>query len=576
MKMYFARYLTMATLVFGLGSSCTKYYNPPLEFEEYEQEGENTIKRKMMIISIDGLVGEEIQKKAPKKIAAMMESGKYSFQALTDEISSDAATWTTMMTGYNSGKHHVLDENYLPSEDPDDPHGEVDFSPTIFNRIESQQPSLSTIAMVRDEPLANILLMDADQTNSYPSDEAVKTAVTNLLKNSAPDFTVLQFTDVLQAGKDGGFLMSNQKYDEALQKIDDYIAEILEAIESRDNAEFENWLVVITSNHGGLENGYGGDSYQERNIFTLYYQKDLIGQEIIPEIISSPRLYGYDGQESGPKEGVRARNAEAENEEDYNVDPETGITIEAKIKVNRNDQGNFNYIYPPFLSKTNGRTGATPGWSFFRAGNNVAFWMGDGGKSIEISGGPVSIDDQWAHLTGTIEKDAGGVKATLYVNGVKATEKIDALNIANIKSDSPLTFGFQPYVFLGGFIDLQMADVHIWNTVLSADEIMVNARRVGIEPEHAKYDHLKGFWPMNDGDGILRNQISGKPNIALQGDFKYKVTNNNLPYVDENAILMQNLDLTSQALYWLGITPQESWALEGKSFLSNYELEFIK
>ena len=66
------------------------------------------------------------------------------------------------------------------------------------------------------------------------------------------------------------------------------------------------------------------------------------------------------------------------------------------------------------------------------------------------------------------------------------------------------------------------------------------------------------------------------PNINLQGDFQYKVTNNNLPYVDPNAILMQNLDISSQSLYWLGITPMENWALEGKPFLTNFEIEFLK
>lgn len=574
--MKFFKYCVLAAVILASGNSCTKYYNPPQIFEDYEQESEKSVKRKVLVISIDGLVGEEMKKKTPAKIASLMKKGKYSFQALTDENTSDAATWTTMMTGYSSSKHHVLDENFLPTENPDDPHGELEFSPTLFARIESQQPELSTVAMVRHESLATILLMDADQTNNYKSDEAVKNAAVDLLKKSAPDLFVLQFTDVLEAGKNGGFLMSNSKYQTALEKVDVYVDEVVKAVESRENAEFENWLVIITSNHGGLENEYGGDSFQERNIFTLYYQKYLKGQEIVPEIISSPRFYGYNGQENGPKEGVRARNDVAENEQDYNPNPETGLTIEAKIKVNRNAKGNFSYVYPPFLSKTDGRTGSTPGWSFFRGGNNVHFWMGDGGKSIEISAGPASIDDQWAHISSTIQKVDGGVKATLYINGVKASEKTDGLNIANIKSNSPLTFGFQPYVFLGEFIDLQISDVHIWNTVLTEGEILANSRRVGIAPEHAKYKNLKGFWPLNDGKRVLQNKIEGMPNINLQGDFQYKVTNNNLPYVDPNAILMQNLDISSQSLYWLGITPMENWALEGKPFLTNFEIEFLK
>lgn len=558
----------------GLNVSCTKYYDPPQKFEEYEQEEEQTVSRRVLLVSIDGLVGEELRDHVPRTIGSMMESGKYSFQALTDENTSDAATWTTMMTGYHSGKHHVLDENYLPSEDPEHPHNELDFSPTIFNRIETQAPQLRTATIVRSSTLANVLLMDADLIDDQPSDEGVKNQAVDLFENDGAHFTVLQFTDVLEAGQAGGFRMDNADYKAAVERVDGYLGEILSSIEERENAEFENWLVILTSNHGGLEDEYGGDSFQERNIFTLYYQKDLIGEELVPNIISSPRFYGYDGQESGPSEGVRARNTVVENEDSYNPSA-SGLTVEAKIKVNRNEEGSFSYSVPPFLSKADARTGSTPGWSFFRNGNNVAFWVADGNQSIEIVGGPVSVDDEWAHITGTIEPVGDQVKTTFYVNGVKASEGSGSLVIENIRSDNPLTFGFQPYVFLGGFIDFQMADVHIWNTVLTESEILENARRVGVDADHQKYANLKGYWPMDDGTASLRNEISGMPSLQVHGPVKYKVTSNNLPYVDENSILMQNLDLSSQTLYWLGIVQQESWALEGQPFLTNFELEFL-
>lgn len=576
MKLNFTALLLPLILVGGLVASCKKYENPPQKFEEYDQEEEKTVSRKVLVISMDGLVGEQLQDDVPTNIASMMETAKYSFQALTDENTSDAATWTTMMTGYHSGKHHVLDENYLPSEDPDDPHNELEFSPTIFNRIETQAPQLRTAAIVRSSTLGNVLLMDADLIDDQSSDQAVKDRAVALLQEDAAHFTVLQFTDVLEAGVAGGFHMENPAYRAAIQRVDGYVGELLQVIENRDNAEYEDWLVILTSNHGGLEEQYGGDSYQERNVFTLYYQKDLRGQELIPDIISSPRLYGYDGQESGPSEGVRARQASGENEGDYNPATTGNLTIEAKIKVNRNAGGDFSYSVPPFLSKTDARTGATPGWSFFRSGNNVAFWVADGNKIIEIAAGPVSIDDQWAHITGTIQSTDDQVTAAFYINGVKAVDKTDGLDMTKISSGSPLTLGFQPYVFLEGFIDLQMADVRIWNTVLSDSEILENARRIGVDPEHPRLANLKGYWPMDDGQEMLHNEIPGMPDLPLHGPFQYKVTSNTLPYVDENSILMQNLDLPSQTLYWLGIVEQESWALEGQPFLSNFELEFLK
>jgi len=577
MKRNFRKRLSIILLAAISLSSCTKYNNPEPKFEEYEQEVEKTVKRKVLLISIDGLVGQELKKNVPTNIAALMKSSKYSFDALTDVNTSDPASWATMVTGYTSAKHHIENENYLPSANSEDPHGEVNFVPSVIYRLEDKQPSLRTSVIVQDEGLANILLMDADDNVLANSDEKVKEEAVSLFSKTAPDLSVVQFKDVLRAGVESGFSADAAEYSAAIERVDAYIGDIVNTLKARENYEYEDWLIIINSTHGGVGKSYGGSTFQERNIFSLYYQKDFKQEELVPEIIVSPHFYGYDGTESGPKEGVRARNTTAATgEENYNVAKTGKITIEAKIKVNKNAAGNWNYIYPPFLSKVANRSGSTAGWSFFRSGNNVAFWCADGSTAIEIAGGPVSINDEWAHITGTIEGIGNSVTAKFYVNGEKVNELTKDMNIANMLSTSPLTFGFQGSVFLGGFIDMHMTDVHIWNTVLSENEIRDNARRMGIEDNHTKYPHLVGFWPMDDGDGILRNKVQGMPNIPLQGNYQYKVTGNNLPFVDESAVLVQNIDVATQVFYWLGITPNDNWALEGSVFLSKYELEFLK
>lgn len=567
--------LTLLTVLALTG--CTKYNNPEPKYEEYEQEKDKSIKRKVLVISIDGLVGQEIKKSVPANIAELMKKGKYSFDALTDINTSNAASWATMMTGYSSSKHHIKDDNYLPSANSDDPHGEVNFVPSFIYRLEDKQPSTRTSIIVQEEGLANVLLMDADDNILANSDSKVKDEAITLLSKASPDVCILQFKDVLRAGIESSFSIDEAMYKDAITKVDGYVGEVLSALKSRENYLYEDWLIIINSSHGGLGNSFGGESYQERNIFTLYSQKDFVEQELIPEIIVSPQFYGYDGSESGPKQGVRARNlTEAIGEVNYNPSKTGQLTIEAKLKTNKNASGNWSYIYPPFLSKVSARSGTNPGWSFFRAGNNVSFWCGDGANAIEISGGPVSIDDQWAHITGTIEGSGNSVTAKFYVNGTKVSELTKSMDISKIQSTSPLTFGFQPSVFLGGFLDTHIADVHIWNVVLTENEIRDNSRRMGIAENHSKINNLVGYWLMNDGGSILVNNVVGMPNIPLQGNYQYKVLGNNLPFVDEKSVLVQNIDLASQVFYWLGVTPNEGWSLEGTVFLSKYELEFLK
>ena len=45
--------------------------------------------------------------------------------------------------------------------------------------------------------------------------------------------------------------------------------DIIEAIESRPNYDKEDWLIIITSDHGGIEDEHGGPSMDERITFIV-------------------------------------------------------------------------------------------------------------------------------------------------------------------------------------------------------------------------------------------------------------------------------------------------------------------
>lgn len=569
--------LTICCLaVLALGS-CKKYDNPAGFFEEYEKEGETPIVRKVLIISMDGGVGEEVKKVMPTTIKTLLGHSKYSFSALTEPNTSDASSWATIATGVGSPTHKITDDTFMPGVG-EDLHGELPFYPSMFYRILEVKPSSNTAVFSRWSAMNNLLFPEATDAFYGTTDKDVKDKAVTFLKDKNAHLVVVNFQDVLNAGKSSGFLAANKDYSDAITRVDGYIGEVLAALNARENKAFEDWLIILTSSHGGIGNTYGGESFAERNVFSIYYHPDFKPNELNADLINSVRFHGFDGSENGPAKGVRARNlTAAAGEEVYNVGQTGELTVEAKIKINKNAAGNYSYIYPPFLSKVASRSGSTPGWSFFRAGNNINFWLGDGSRGMEISGGPVSLDDKWAHITGVFGLENGIPTAKFYVNGMEAAKKSDEnVNLKNVTTSSPLTFGFQGAVFSGGFIDMQMADVHIWNKALTAAEILENSKRVGVPANHPKLENLVGNWPMDDGTNIFKNKVSGRPDIPIQGDYKYSVTGNNLPYVDENAILLQNKDIARQVYYWLHMTAPDTWKLEGQMFLNRFEVEFLK
>lgn len=142
------------------------------------------------------------------------------------------------------------------------------------------------------------LLNAAQKTVTTANDEETKNVILEYLKNSDFNFTLLSFSGMLEAGKSGGFSANNVNYITALQYIDAYIGEFLQAIDERKNAFYEDWLVVVTSNHGGKEDGsYGGNSAEERNTFGIFYyphytEQKMLGKKMYGAYFDSSKAQG--------------------------------------------------------------------------------------------------------------------------------------------------------------------------------------------------------------------------------------------------------------------------------------------
>ena len=45
--------------------------------------------------------------------------------------------------------------------------------------------------------------------------------------------------------------------------------DIIEAVEARKTYDTEDWLIIITTDHGGNGTGHGGPSFEERMTFII-------------------------------------------------------------------------------------------------------------------------------------------------------------------------------------------------------------------------------------------------------------------------------------------------------------------
>ena len=77
---------------------------------------------------------------------------------------------------------------------------------------------------------------------------------------------LIDFDHVDRSGHWFGFKPKIGRYTKAIEQVDTYIGWIYEAITKRGTYANEDWLVIITSDHGGRNRNHGGQSLEEKEV----------------------------------------------------------------------------------------------------------------------------------------------------------------------------------------------------------------------------------------------------------------------------------------------------------------------
>ena len=106
--------------------------------------------------------------------------------------------------------------------------------------------------------------------NKCDDDKAsLEFAKNELSKSDCADFMLVVYEQTDSVGHSSGFTYNNPKYKDAFTEADSYGLETLNTIQERETYETEDWLIIITSDHGGRNTNHGGDSIQERLTFII-------------------------------------------------------------------------------------------------------------------------------------------------------------------------------------------------------------------------------------------------------------------------------------------------------------------
>jgi len=232
---------------------------------------------KVLIIGIDGVRPDCLIKAKTPNLDKLWQNGAYSFSAKTDPISSSGICWTAMLTGVWHEKHNVLDNEYTNPNIAEYPH--------FYHRVKQQKPGLKLFSVVNWSPIHKILQEgDADIVNYLLTDDKVTDRVTDLLQNDNPDAMFVQLDEVDHAGHEFVYSVNSEKYLAAIEKADTLVGKMISAIQNRKNYTSENWLVLVSTDHGGSEKGHGKDIPEHTTIFYIANGKSIKKGELKSQI----------------------------------------------------------------------------------------------------------------------------------------------------------------------------------------------------------------------------------------------------------------------------------------------------
>lgn len=520
-------------------------------------------KKKVLIIGIDGASGTITQSLNTPVISELLPASIYTFNGLADTVTTVATGWTTLTTGVAYPTHQIKDSTLIPSSVKGS-HAEIKYYESFISIVKLDDVATKVTAITAWEDMTSFLLSSADNVVNTPAaegDQGVEAAAVANLTGSDADILLVNFNAPAVAGQASGFSAGNALYTKAILDTDTRIGKLITAMKARSTFAQEDWLVIVQSTSGGSGTVLGGRTQDARNTFSIYYSPALVPAAYTQTVRLVDDVVRFNG---GAANYVRAEN---DDEGLYNVE-DGAITVEAKVRFNPNAAGKYEWTYPPFISKVAVRSGNTPGWSMFKNGDKVSWFVADGSKKAEVTSRSIP-DGDWHVLTGVAYKDGNDYKTAFYVDGEHNGAGTISGSTGNVTTASPFILGFlqDPFTGASGYIDMYMADIRVWNAALSDDEVKEWAFKSGDLSAHPKYANLIGYWPAMEGaGGVLKDLSLSKKDFLLKGNYTWNYMGNSFEPITSSPPAL--IDVVPSVYYWLGISLEGAKKPVGKNWLT--------
>ena len=256
--------------------------------------------KKVVFVIVDGISNDVLEKIAKPNLDAIAKEGGYARAHVGGDKGTYSQTPTISAVGYNSlltgtwvNKHNVWDNdikapnyNYWTifrffEEQYPKKHSAI-FSTWQDNRTKLVGENLAQTGMLKTDYSFDGFELDTvnfphDKLKTYIHliDEKVVNEAASYIRKQGPDLSwvYLEYTDDM-----GHKFGDSEQFHDAIKMMDDQMGRVWESVRYREKNFQEDWLIVVTTDHGRDPKngkGHGGQSDRERSTWIVTNAKEL-------------------------------------------------------------------------------------------------------------------------------------------------------------------------------------------------------------------------------------------------------------------------------------------------------------
>ena len=215
----------------------------------------------VLMVLIDGWRPDAIAVADTPTIDMLMQDSAYSMEYRVEDTTISGSGHSSYLTGVHRDKHNVHNNNFGDSNYEEYPYW--------FHHLKSEDPEKYTAAYHNWQPMATKAFDSCTGcVNKFftGSDSEISTQLANDLAVEQMDAVTLVLDGMDAAGHCCGFSVSVEEYVEAMNITDEQIGMVIDAIFARTNYAEEDWMIIISTDHGGTGYSHGQNIPEHREV----------------------------------------------------------------------------------------------------------------------------------------------------------------------------------------------------------------------------------------------------------------------------------------------------------------------